>query len=228
MVVIMILPRFFFADEFTDFYDTIISYGGKAKRFAKGSILWDANNEKHTSYFIKSGIAKHIVANEEGNEAITFFLSNGSMFPFNCLNETFTLEPFMHLVAHTDLEVLALKQPDLIRLIHDNGDFACEIVNHFDRFTNMLISRNLLSSYNDSCLVICTFLYLLYHYNPTQDGVIINLTQEELHRMMGISRTTLTRIIKTLRDGGIIQTSREHIKIINMDKLKDMCSDLID
>ncbi len=51
----------------------------------------------------------------------------------------------------------------------------------------------------------------------------VPLSQRELAGIAGISRETLARALKTLRDEGIIATSRTSIKILREDELRKLC-----
>ncbi|HUQ58481.1 Crp/Fnr family transcriptional regulator [Lentzea sp.] len=51
----------------------------------------------------------------------------------------------------------------------------------------------------------------------------VPLSQRELAGIAGISRETLARALKTLRDAGIIATSRTSIEILREDELRALC-----
>ncbi|GHH54205.1 Crp/Fnr family transcriptional regulator [Lentzea cavernae] len=51
----------------------------------------------------------------------------------------------------------------------------------------------------------------------------VPLSQRELANIVGISRETLVRALKTLREAGIIVTRRTHIEILREDELRSLC-----
>lgn len=51
----------------------------------------------------------------------------------------------------------------------------------------------------------------------------VPLTQRELAGIVGVSRETLVRMLKVLRDAGIIQTRRNGIKILREKELRALC-----
>lgn len=81
----------------------------------------------------------------------------------------------------------------------------------------------MLSASNDSIGMVGVFLYLYVHYKPDRD-CIVDLTQEEIANLVGISRVQACRALKPLRDMGIIETHSGFIKVLDEARLKAMCS----
>jgi CRP-like cAMP-binding protein len=51
----------------------------------------------------------------------------------------------------------------------------------------------------------------------------VPLTQREIAGIAGISRETLSRALKTLREAGVVATHRTSIEILREDELRTLC-----
>ena len=218
-----------FEKEFSSFEDTLLKHGGIPGVIRKGTTIGDANIAiPHTSYYIKRGIAKLSLINEEGAEHILFFFGKGGIYPVTRLEETLTMEIYLHLVAVTDLEVITFPSSRIIEMNgQDNALFAAAL-DHYVRYANTLLYKLLMNTYNDSAKCVSSFLYLYAHHSFLPSGGTIDLTQEQVGQIIGLSRAQVTRILNTLRGEGIIQTSHSKIKVLDMERLRDFCPEIVD
>lgn len=222
----MISPRFFFYDEFTRFEDLILRHGGKKKIFRKNSILYKANTIPWNSYLITDGIARLSLINKKGKEHCLFMMGKGSVYPINCTRDSFTTDRYTSFTAVTDLEVIAFPTVAILQCIEESPDFSIACINHHCRYENVLMAKMLMDTYRDSTQVICTFLYLYILHKPVKDAVV-DLSQDEIGKMVGISRNQVIRVINDLRANRIIQTAQKKIKIVDLSGLEEYCSDII-
>ena len=225
----MLAPRFIFAKEFSSFADTILEHGGVSSIIRKGTIIQDANVPiPHTSFYIKKGIAKLCLINEDGSEHILFFFGKGSIYPVTRLEESLTMESYLHLVAVTDLEVITFPAGRIMEMNGPNNELFGAVMDHYVRYTNVLLYKLLMNTYNDSAKSVSSFLFLYSRHNEVTDGHSIDLTQEQVGQIVGLSRAQVTRILNTLRKEGIIQTSHSKIKVLDTERLRDFCPEIVD
>lgn len=219
----MILSRFYLYNDFSQFEDLVLRHSDYQRTFSKGEILRDATSSYRTSYYIRKGIAKLCVLNENGSENTLLFFGEGAIHPINCLHNNFLLEESLALVAVTDLEVIAFRSPRILEMTAEDNRMTAAIIEMFDKYSNMLETRIMLYANNDSVGTVSVFLYLYIHYKPNRDN-IVNLTQEEIGQLVGISRMQVSRALKPLRDSGIIETHNSFIKILDEEELRTLCS----
>lgn len=219
------LPHFILKNHFSEYEDLILSYGGKIEKIQRGTILHNANNEvpDQTSYYIRSGIAKLTLIKEDGSENICFFYGEGSMYPVDWRDFSFSLEKFLHLAAVTDLEVISFPSRILNTILDNDHGFAKAAVSHYTHYVNTLLTKLLLGSYNNSLVCVSSFIYLYYNKSTPS----FYLTQEQIASITGLSRTQVTRVLTTLRSEGIIETQRNKIRILDLEKLEGYCCTLI-
>lgn len=223
----MILPRFYFSDDFASFEELVLQNGGTLKKFEKGQVLEDAHSVNLTSYFIKKGIAKLSCLNEEGKERVLLFHGKGSIYPVNCIGDHFPTEDFMLFTAVSDMEVLAFPAMNVIPMTAQDHDFTVAVMNYYCRYANLMLTRSLLVTYNDTMQLVASVLYLMAKSHPTQDN-ILDITQEELGNITGLSRMQITRVLGDLRQDNIVKTNRGKIVVLDAAGLKSRCSAVVE
>ena len=224
----MILTRYFLTAEFDEYENLFIKYGAREKKFRKKENLptiSGSDGSHHISYYIKKGIAKLILIDENGDENIMLFMGSGSLYPIHVVQDMFSLENgFLYIAAVTELEVLAFPAEKVEEMIRDgNHDFAIDCLKHYNILVNNLLTRGLLNTYNSSMQFVCSVMYLFLYYNASADNMI-SLTQDDIARITSLSRMQVARIIARLKAEKIAETGRNQIKILDVPALKDYCS----
>lgn len=60
---------------------------------------------------------------------------------------------------------------------------------------------------------------------PANSGLVIEMTQEEIAGLLGMSRVQVTRELTDLRSKGIIATTRGKLTITNLPALVSFCTE---
>jgi CRP-like cAMP-binding protein len=222
----MLLPRYYFSDEFQDFEDEMKECGGKDMRFKKDSFLCPPGESLTDGYYIRKGLCKLSVSADNGSESLIAFFGEGSFFPLMTNEQDFSLEPYLFFYAVTDVDVIALPPEVQRALIRKDSDFAEASIDHYCRFCNLLLVRNLMSDSSDSLQKTAAFLYLYLYYMPDEDN-IVHLSQETVASMTGVTRVQIARVINQLKKDGIIATGREKIQILKPEELKSISPSLV-
>ena len=77
----MLIPRYYFSNEYTELYDYFLSQPHRKRTFHRGEYLWKPGELIHKVYYIISGISVTYAEHEEGRRKILFFHTTGSVFP---------------------------------------------------------------------------------------------------------------------------------------------------
>lgn len=224
----MILPRFYFRDDFVSYYDLLPKEPENRKFIAKGTIVYEAHaRDRMNSFYVVSGVAKLSVINEIGTEHIVAFLGDKTIYPINCIEEPFSLNDYMYMTAITNMELIRFPSNLLVDLALNRPKLIEDLLRYYCRYTNLLLSKNVLQTYNDSFQMTCSFLYLYSFYKPAQTDVV-DLTQEYIGKTVGITRVQTARILGQLRDEGIIETGRNSLRILDKARLREYCAPIVD
>lgn len=221
----MLIPQYFLEDYFSEFSDIVEKHSSCRKFIPKGTILHEAQEKDKTSYYIEDGIATLKMLNESGRENILFFLCKGSIYPINTIPTELSMDGYLYLIATTDLQVLTFPALTIKNMMNESTDFSNAIIKHYVQYTNILLSKILLNSYNDSKKCICSFLYLYNFYYG--NNYRLNLNQEQIGQILGLSRIQVARTLNILRQEKVIETKRNNIVILNNKTLLEYCSNIV-
>jgi len=221
----MLLPRFRFSGEFTEFEDAIRAFGVRTT-FDAGDYLCPPGEALDRCYYLLGGTARMSVLTDNDKDLVIGLWSAGSLFPLVATEQEFTLEPFVTLKALTAVETLVLTADDIRSLCRTNPDFAIATIDHYCRYTNLMLVRDILLTVNSSLEKVCNFLYL-YWYNDPDRSDILPLTQDEIAGITGLTRVQVTRVITELRDEGVVATARGKVSLLDVNALKSHCLSLV-
>ena len=222
----MILPRFYFTGDFSSYEELVKNHGGTLQHFRKGEVLEGAHTGILTSYFIKKGIAKLSCITEDGRERVLLFHGKDSIYPINCISDNFPTENYMFFTAVSDMEVLAFPSMNVIAMTEADNNFTVAVMNYYCRYANLMLTRSLLATYADTSQLVSSVLYLMAKSNPSGEKYL-DVTQEELGNITGLSRMQITRVLGDLRESGIVQTNRGNIAVLDLIELKRRCSAVV-
>ncbi len=215
----MLVPRLHLSDDFLPFAGLIAQYG-RTVSVKKATVLHDANGANRNAYFIREGVARLSYINEEGTEGTLFFFGKGSIYPINVRKEVLTMENYLRLVSVTDLSVIKFPGDRILDLCAASTEFNLAVINHYVRYVNILLTKQLLSSYNDSLQLVSALLLLYVNEEPNRDR-LVDLSQEQIAQVTGLSRTQVTRVLAVLRTDRVIETHRGRLRIVDLDALEN-------
>ncbi|MCY6957435.1 Crp/Fnr family transcriptional regulator [Clostridium brassicae] len=218
----MYAPRYYFSDNFKKYESLFYSEEHEVQHYKKGEYLCGINDSMDTIFYIVSGTAKLSILHQSGHEKNFSFHGTGTIQPLYYPID-FSLEHSVLILAISDVEVLAFKKKYFSKIVKENPEMYETLLEGFVRMVDLLMydTANLL--FNDGLVKICNFLYSYLVTGGCDDGVI-RLSQNDLASMIGMNRTNTAKYLKTLREKKIIKTYRNHITIIDKDRLLDECS----
>ena len=219
----MLTPRYFFSDDFNKFYDYFSEQPHIKKTFQKGEYLWQPGQPYEKIHYIISGVAVHFADHENGRRKIISFHGAGSVFPGYRTND-YKIEQSLTTVALSDMKVFEFTIAQFQKMVEANTALSEQIINWYSMYTNLLLFETVHQEYNSSLTKLCNLLYLLTVNQPARSGLVIDMTQEELAEILGLSRIQLTRGLSELRKQNIISTTRGKVHVINLPALASFCS----
>ena len=162
-------------------------------------------------------------AHESGRRKITSFHGCGTVFP-GYHQQDFRIEGAISTVALTDMQTLAFTKEQFRRMFEENAQLNAQVVEWYSMYVNLLLYETAHQEYNSTFLKLCNLLYLLPARQPGPCGGVIDMTQDDLADILGVSRVQLTRALAVLRERDILRTHRGHIEITDRAALAAYCS----
>lgn len=219
----MLTPRYFFADDFRQFYEYFLSQPHIARTFHKGDYLWKPGQPYEKIHYIISGAAIHFADHENGRRKIISFHGAGTVFP-GYRQHDYKIELSLITVALSDMKVLEFTKDQFQKMFETNTALSGQVVNWYSMYINRFLFETVHQEYNPSFVKICNLLYLLTVNQPACSGLVIDMTQEELAEILGLSRIQLTRGLSELRKQNIVSTARRKVHVMNLPALASLCS----
>ena len=219
----MLIPRYFFSDDYTEFYDYFLSQLHRRRVFEKGDMIWNLGETIRYVYYIKSGIVKTFVEHEDGYHKILHFHSNGTVFP-GCQNSVFKIEASIGTEALTQVEALEFTREDFYRMYQENMSLNARVLETYSMYINLFIYESAHQDYNNAFIKVCNLLYLFSLHSPAGTPNRIELSQQEIADILTISLVNVTNNLAKLRNNGIIVSHRKWIEITDYPRLISCCS----
>lgn len=214
-------PRFYYVNEYSDFLDELLKLPHHEEHFAKGDYLWKPGELIQTSHYILSGIAKMICLHEDGHQRTLDFHGIGDITP-GFHSTQFKIERSICVIAISDMDTICFSAKDLNDFYHRNSAFAARLIEVYAKYINELIYQSCHQEFNNLYLKLCNLLLLFSDYFP---GHSIPLSQEEIADILAVNRVNTAKALSKLAREGVIATSRGKIRILDMEKLKTLCSE---
>ena len=196
----------------------------RRRSFQRGEVIFHQDDPGDRLHFIATGLVKISIVSREGRENDITLLGIG-----DCFGEMSVLDGGLRsatAVAVEPTETMTLSRDDFLSFVKDHSQVALQII--------VLMVRRLRAM--DELIGDMVFLdvptrvakkllELVRTYHEEEDSVspkTVPLGQEELSRLVGSSRETVSRALKTYRRMGFLTTSHRRITITDLDGLKKM------
>ena len=180
-------------------------------------------NRNNTTHFIHSGMMHLSLTHHSGNVKSLVFYGPGIIFPLGVVPHETPIGYEMELRAFTDMEVTSFSYQTLRQMCVDDGELAAQILEQNCDFISYLFYQDMNRAYTSTSEHVCDILYLyLLNVNPCDN--VIPFSQSDLANLVGISRSQLERILKSLREAQVITTMRGSLRIIDVRRLYEACS----
>jgi len=196
----------------------------RRRSLKKGEVLFRKGDEGNSLYIVSSGSVKIVLPSETGDEVSPALLSKGDFFGEMALLDD--MPRSADAVALEQTELFALNRTDFIAFLTNNEQAIKAI------FANLSIRlRRTDDLLEDVCFLnISTRLarrlvQLAEGYGTDGDNgsyiqIDLRLTQKDLASMVGVTRESINKELKILREKGLVSTVGNAIQILNMERLK--------
>lgn len=220
----MLKPRYYFADDFRTFYEYFLSQPYTERTFQKGDYLWKPGQPYDRVQYYISGASVHFSEHESGRRKIISFHGPGTILPGYHTTE-FRIELSLTTIALSEVKVLEFTIPQFRAMFESNKELAESVVNWYSKYINRFLFETIHQEFNPSQVKLCNLLYLLTMNQPSNSGLVIEMTQEDIADILGMSRVQITRELTDLRNRKIISTNRGRLIVTDLPTLASLCTD---
>jgi CRP/FNR family transcriptional regulator, anaerobic regulatory protein len=195
------------------------------RRVKRGETLFNAGDEFHSIYAIRSGFMKTSVIDNEGREQVTGFFMGGELLGMDGIGAgryngtSVALEdsevcvmPFS-LIEEMSLEIRSLQR-------HLHAVLAREIVR--DHGVMMLLGSMRAEERLAAFLLNLSRRFTRRGYS--QSDFHLRMTREELGSYLGLKLETVSRLFSRFQEDGLIEVQQKHVRILDIEGLEAVLS----
>ena len=137
----------------------------------------------------------------------------------------FRIELSLTTAALSDVRVLEFTISQFKAMFDTNAALAECVVNWYSKCVNLFLFETIHQEFNSSQVKLCNLLYLLTMNQPSNSGLVIQMTQEDIADILGMSRVQITRELTDLRSRGILSTTRGRLTVTDLPALMAICTE---
>ena len=137
----------------------------------------------------------------------------------------FRIELSLSTIALSAVKVLEFTISQFKVMFESNAELAESVVNWYAKYVNRFLFETIHQEYNSSQVKLCNLLYLLMMNQPSESGLPIEMRQEDLADLLGMSRVQITRELAELRNRGVLSTARGSLTITDLPALTAICTE---
>lgn len=193
---------------------------GVTARYPKGKTIFTEGAEATGFHVAVSGQVKIFKLSMDGREQIIHIYGPGEPFGEVPMFEGGRLPA--HAEATMDSDVLFLPRDGLIRLIESDRTLALNMLAALSmklrRFTVKLENLTL----KETPQRVAAYLLDLSDRDGGADEVALDVTKGHLAGLLGTAQETLSRVLKKLKEAGLIDVAGKRITLIDPDGLQDV------
>jgi len=189
----------------------------RARDYPKNSVILFAHDPCEAFYVLVSGQVKVMLNSEDGREVILSLIRTGDFFGERSLMDE---EPHAaSVIAMEDSRLLVLRRDEFRRCIMEMPGVAFGLL-------RVLLNRLRAADHKIGGLILLDVTgrvaNLLLQLADQHDGhkVVDPPTHQVMAQMVGASRETVSRTLRALADGGMIEVDRSELRILKREELE--------
>lgn len=187
------------------------------KKYKKGSYLIYVGDIPEGLYFVKEGVVEGCVVDQNGTEKILTISYKNTFLGEEVL---FHHQPVIYYAkAVTDVVAYYFDQNTILNILKEDFEITQSIM------YSMAIRVRALANQIDQLMFYSTYekvLRTLYYYSSMKDTNDFAISHRVLASIVGAHRVSITNVIGTLKELGIVDTQYGKIIIKDEEKLKEM------
>lgn len=199
--------------------DFFIKY--KHQYYKKGELLIRADDNPRGVFYLKEGFVKEYAISKKGDEFVVNVFKPIAFFPMSwAINETKN-EYFYE--ALTDLELWRAPREEVIQFLKSEPDVLFNLMSRVFKGVDGILTRmTYLMAGNANSKLITELLIQSKRFGKRiENSIELKISEKDIASQSGMTRETVSREMKVLKDKGLVAFSRNTLIILDIKKLED-------
>lgn len=190
----------------------------RRKVYKKGEILVRADDDPSGIFYLEDGFVKKYVISKKGDELTVNIFKPMLFFPIGwALNNS---KNYHFYEAMTPVSVWLATRDRFIKFIKSEPDVLFELIKRIHR-DGLLTRMTYLMAGNAYTRLVAEIHTSIKRFGKEENGLaMISVTEKDLASMTGMTRETVSREIKILKEKGLVEFSRNRLIVRNIKKLE--------
>ncbi|MDO4313662.1 MAG: Crp/Fnr family transcriptional regulator [Eubacteriales bacterium] len=196
---------------------------GRKKQFPKNYLLAEAGSKTGLCYVVISGRVISYEYSEGGEERI--YSVNEAKSVLLEENLLFGYEVPVNIRTVTDSELICISRQALLNALSENSEVALDIMQSLSM--KLLSSVEQMKCINEHSAMqkVCNLLLIFAErYGVLENGEVIireKLSQEYISSLLGLNRITVVRVIKELKEQGLVEKKKGCYCLCDVEQLME-------
>jgi len=186
--------------------------GRSIDRYRKNQVVFSQGDPADAVFYVQKGKLKVTVVSDRGKEAVSAILNPDEFFGEACL--TGQVLRLVTVSAMTDVVVVRIEKPTMVRLFQEQPAFSQMFVTHILNRTIRVEADLIDQLFNSSERRLARLLLLLANYGNEgkPEPILAQISQETLAEMIGTTRSRVSFFMNRFRKLGFISYNG-HIEV---------------
>lgn len=194
----------------------------KNQKYKKGEILIRADEEPTAVFFLKNGAIKQYAISKKGEELVINIFKTVAFFPMGwAINNT---KNDYYYEAITDAEIIKAPREKVLDFLKSNPDVLYDLVQRIYRGLDGLFTRMtymMSGGAYDRLITEIVIQAKRFGKGKTDGQLELHVSEKELAAQAGMTRETVSREIKILKEKGFVTFSKNTLEIHDLSKLEE-------
>ena len=199
--------------------------------YKKGEVIIQAYDDPPGIFYLQSGMVKQYAISKKGDEIVLNTYKQNTFFPMNWAINKSHNSYFWE--ATSDVEVWKAPAEETAIFINDNPDVMYDLLSRVYKGTDGLLLRMTYLMSGDAYTRLVTEIIIqakrfgrcrsAAFSSDNIDGsqYEVDIAEKDLATRTGMTRETISREMKKLKDKGLVTFNKKILIIYNLDKLED-------
>lgn len=188
----------------------------KIKRYKKKAEIFAEGEAPLYLFYIKSGTVKEFKSHPDGKELITNIYDENEFFGFEPLLENGAYNESA--IAMEDSELIIIPRMDFLTLLHAHPDISATFISLLCKKVAAKEDQLLHLAYNSVRQRTAEALLRIWKVKKSKE--VINMSREDLAKLVGTASESVIRVLSDFREEGLIDIVSGKIKVKHPDKLE--------
>jgi len=195
--------------------------GFPQKRFEKGQIIVQPDQPLDQVYYLTEGEVIQYDISSTGNEAVVNVYKPGAFFPMSVAINKIPNTYFFEAASSVELHVASGE--DAVEFLKKSPEVAFDLLSRVYRGTDGLMRRMAhLMGGSARTRLLFELINASYRFGKktTGDEIQLNLSENDFAKRTGLSRETISRMMKALKADGLVSLNSKGVVVTSLARLE--------